>query len=301
MKPGERLDAIKGIMPVLLRLTTVAAHLHVAEFASGHVRDWQDWVSDTESAEVEAWCAFMLRNLPDDELSDLREYVLPRRRPIDESKLPWRADEFRLFLSHISSEMRFVSFLADSLERFGVHGFVAHAHVDPGREWAEVIRSSLLTCDALVAVLHPGFQESEWTDQEVGIVMGQGKFAVAVRAGMNPYGFLGAVQGIPAPVDLLAAGNLEGAARVLSRQIVQVLAAEPLTQHSLRDAIVTRLETSRSFAMSNEAVDLLRQCPPIFEDQYERLRAAERTNVQVGNAHGVGPWLDELVTEYSAP
>jgi hypothetical protein len=210
--------------------------------------------------------------------------------------------EFRLFLSHIAAEREFLSLLATQLERLGVHGFVAHEHIDPGQEWAEVIRSCLFTCEALVAVLHPGFHNSNWTDQEVGFVMGQHKFAVAIRVGLDPYGFLGAVQGISAPPQMFPPlQNLDAAAGFLAREVVRVLAAEPRTQFALRDALVNRLVSSRSYNMSNDVVDLLRQCPRITKDQYKRLRRAQAENHEVGGAFNAGPFLGELACDYDDP
>jgi len=184
----------------------------------------------------------------------------------------------------------FVSALSADLAQFGVHGFVAHEHIESGKQWAEVIRAGLLTCNALVAVMHDGFHDSKWTDQEVGFVMGQNKFAVAVRAGIDPYGFLGFVQGIPAPPQRTA---LE-----VAREVLRVLCAEPRTSFAMRDAMVNRLVVSLSWNQSNNIVDFLRQCPKITREQYASLRHAQRANVEVGNAFNVPSLLDPLVAEY---
>lgn len=300
MTPAERLDRIKAIKPVLLGMNTSDIFLHVSEFTSEFVGSWDYWLNQPdESAEVEAWCTWLLRQMSSVELDALHDYLVGTGPAIDTSLLPWRDGEFRLFLSHIASERHFLTLLSSSLGRYGVHGFVAHEHIDPGQQWSEVIRSCLFTCDALVAVLHERFHESDWTDQEVGFVMGQHKFAIAIRAGIDPYGLLGAVQGIPAPPQLFAPNPApDSAASVLAREIVQVLAAEKRTQIALRDAMVTRLAQSRSWNMSNEVIDVLRQCPRITKDQYLRLREAERHNVEVGQAFNVGPFLNEIAPSY---
>lgn len=296
MTPGERLDLIKRLKPVLIEMSPADAFLHVSEFTGNQVETWDYW---SGGGGVEDWCIWLLRQCDDDELKGLHDYLLSAAPPIDESKLPWRSGEFRLFLSHIASEKVFVSSLAAQLQRFGIHGFVAHEHIDPGQEWAEVIRSCLFTCDSLVAVLHPGFHGSNWTDQEVGFVMGQHKFAVAVRLGMDPYGFLGAVQGISSPAHMTGPlADHTVAAGVLAGDIVRVLSAEPRTQQALRDAMVNRLVDSRSYNMSNELVDVLRQCPPITKDQYHRLREAQASNQEVSGAYNVPPFLGELAAVY---
>lgn len=299
MNPGERLDLIKSVMPVLSNMSTPDAYLHVSEFASHFVGTWEWWLEENNTNDLDSWIVWSLRQLTDGELRGLYEYLVAEVARVDESDLPWRDGEFKLFLSHIAKEKHFLSLLASSLGHYGVHGFVAHEHIDPGKAWAEVIRSCLFTCDALVAVLHDGFHESSWTDQEVGFVMGQHKFAVAVRAGIDPYGFIGAIQGIPAPPRMFPPSeDPDGAARVLARDIVQVLAAERRTRHGLRDALVNRLCSSRSWNMSNEIVDLLRQTPKLTRDQYSKLMEAAQSNVEVGDAFSVGPFLHELSAEY---
>ena len=50
--------------------------------------------------------------------------------------------------------------------------------------------------DALAAILTPGFNESKWTDQEVGVAVGRGSLIIPIRKGMNPYGFIGKYQGM---------------------------------------------------------------------------------------------------------
>lgn len=302
MTPGDRIDLIMTVKPALLGMTHSDAFLYVSQFTHEFVGSWDWWVDEHNATDEAEWCTWMLSQLKDDELQGLHDYVTTAGPSVDESKLPWHVGEFRLFLSHIAREKHFISLLATELEKYGVHGFVAHEHIDPGQEWAQVIRSCLFTCDALVAVLHDGFHESSWTDQEVGFVMGQNKFAVAVRAGIDPYGFIGAVQGISAPPMFFPPNeNLETAATVLTRDIVRVLAGEPRTQTALRDALVNRLVNSQNFEMSNSAIDVLRQSPRITEAQYRLIREAQAHNSQVKGAFNVDPFLDELSSEYDEP
>lgn len=77
---------------------------------------------------------------------------------------------------------------------YGVSSFVAHDDIEPTSEWQAEIESALATCDGLLALLHPGFQESKWTDQEVGFALGRQLFIVPVRFGVDPYGFIGRFQ-----------------------------------------------------------------------------------------------------------
>lgn len=127
--------------------------------------------------------------------------------------LSWREDRIRVFLSHIGAEKAFVSDVRDALVARGLDGFVAHEDIEPTDDWQNAIEAALKECDALVAFLHPGFHESNWTDQEVGFVLARGVPVVPVRLGNDPYGFIGRYQAI--------AGN--DSPEALAQKIVEVL------------------------------------------------------------------------------
>ncbi len=103
----------------------------------------------------------------------------------------WRSGAFRLFLSHLAKEREYAAELQEHLTKYGISCFVAHEDIKPTREWQDEIEAALATCDALLALLHPGFHESLWTDQEIGYVMGRGLPAFAVRLGEEPYALPG--------------------------------------------------------------------------------------------------------------
>lgn len=108
----------------------------------------------------------------------------------------WEPLHFRLFLSHISAFKKTTSALQSALKRFGISGFVAHEDINPTREWQDEIEAGLASMDALAAILMPGFKESNWTDQEVGVAVGRGVLVIPIIRGLNPYGFIGKYQGL---------------------------------------------------------------------------------------------------------
>lgn len=115
----------------------------------------------------------------------------------------WENNHFRLFISHKTSQKRFADELREVLLNYHISSFVAHKDIEPTQEWQEKIESGLNSCDALVALLSPDFHESDWTNQEVGWVLGQNKLIVSVDLGLVPYGFLGKEQALPYKGDSL--------------------------------------------------------------------------------------------------
>ena len=71
-----------------------------------------------------------------------------------------------------------------------------HEDIEPTQDWQKEIERALFSMDALVALLSPDFHDSNSTDQEVGVAMGQGVPLIAVRLGLDPYGLMGKGQGL---------------------------------------------------------------------------------------------------------
>lgn len=121
------------------------------------------------------------------------ENVLPTFK--DNTTNFWKTGHFKLFISHLASFKSTIGHLKQVLEKYGISSFVAHDDIEPTKEWQDEIEKGLFSMDALCAVLMPGFKESNWTDQEVGIGIGRGILIIPIRKGLDPYGFIGKYQG----------------------------------------------------------------------------------------------------------
>ncbi|MDA1061966.1 MAG: toll/interleukin-1 receptor domain-containing protein, partial [Chloroflexi bacterium] len=162
----------------------------------------------------------------------------------ESSSVLWTPGRFRLFLSHISAEKAYVAAVKAELAEHEVDGFVAHEDIEPTRDWQDTIELALHECQALVALLHPRFHESLWTDQEVGFARSRGVLVIPVRLGLDPYGFIGRYQGLPgaeSPVEL-------------ARSIVDVLISHELTSPAMGQSVVRALETAPSYAAARVRV-----------------------------------------------
>lgn len=110
----------------------------------------------------------------------------------------WLPGHFRLFISHLSSFAKTAGALRDRLREYGISAFVAHTDIKPTKEWQREIENALFSMDALTAVIMPGFKESDWTDQEVGVAIGRDVLVVPIMKGQAPYGLFGKYQGLKA-------------------------------------------------------------------------------------------------------
>ncbi len=108
----------------------------------------------------------------------------------------WKEGYLRAFVSHLSSNRERMSALKASLANWGISAFIAHEDIKASREWRDEVEAGLETMDVLVAVVEPGFKESDWCVQEVGYALGRKVDIVPLRAGLDPFGFFGKYQGL---------------------------------------------------------------------------------------------------------
>jgi hypothetical protein len=171
-----------------------------------------------------------------DELGIAHGYTVTPAKKVTESTF-WEANHFRLFLSHLSTFKKQIGKLQSALRRYGISAFVAHVDIEPTREWQDEIEAGLYSMDALAAVLMPGFKESSWTDQEVGIAIGRGVLIIPVIRGLNPYGFIGKFQGLQA--------NGKTVAQV-AHELFGILIAASATRNRMYTCLInTTLQTAK--------------------------------------------------------
>lgn len=108
----------------------------------------------------------------------------------------WVDGYLKMFVSHLSSNRGRMSAMKGNLAQWGISAFVAHEDIQATRQWRDEVEAGLDTMDVLVAVVEPGFKESDWCVQEVGFALGKKIEIIPLRAGLDPFGFFGKFQGI---------------------------------------------------------------------------------------------------------
>ena len=105
----------------------------------------------------------------------------------------------RFFLSYVHEYRHVAGKIKDVLEENGSKGFLAHEDIAVSSEWRDEILKNLDSCTGVIAIVTPGFAESPWVNQEVGIAIGKRKpvvpLAFGTELGLLP-GFLQSLQGI---------------------------------------------------------------------------------------------------------
>lgn len=158
----------------------------------------------------------------------------------------WEQGYVKAFVSHLASNKQRISDLKKRLEAWGISSFVAHTDIEPSREWMQEVEKALATMDILIAVVEPGFKESNWTDQEVGYALGRNVDIIPLRAGLDPYGFMGKYQGIQIK---------NKTPEVVSQEIVNVLLKKP----NYRDRLLISMGKSFRAMSSNDKIEKINQ------------------------------------------
>lgn len=187
----------------------------------------------------------------------------------------WEPFHFKLFLSHISSFKKTTSQLQAALRTFGVSAFVAHVDIEPTKEWQGEIEAGLYSMDALAAILMPGFKDSNWTDQEVGIAIGRGVLIIPIMRGQTPYGFISKYQGLYA----------EGKTVVeVAASIFKILTVSPKTRSKMLSCLV---ETTVRASSEEDAIQKLGHIASIAQipsSYLEQLRESAPSSVALSAA-----------------
>jgi len=173
----------------------------------------------------------------------------------------WKPGHFKLFMSHLASFKKTTSILKTDLEKYGISAFVAHEDIEPTKEWQDEIEKGLFTMDALCAILMPGFKESNWTDQEVGVAIGRDVLIIPIRKELDPYGFIGKYQG------LQAIGKNVGE---VANGIFKIIASNSKTKNQYINILIELILLSNSVNQGVERLNALKEIKdvPIDKIQY---------------------------------
>jgi len=247
----------------------------------------QNWTSSRI-----AYVLQMIVGASDESLLDLAEHVGYQfgAKPIRVDPPFWRKGMLRLFITHLSAHKVLAAELQSHLHYRGISSFVAHNDIEPTKEWQTEIETALATCEALVALLHPGFHTSDWTDQEIGYAMGRGVPVYTIRFGQDPYGFVGRFQAFN--------GN-DKSSLGIALELFDAFQKDKQTKNQIADALIGQFAESNSFKDAKTFMGYLEELT-VWEPSYPaRIRSAVTHNPQVSESFGVPERVEALIKKRS--
>ena len=90
-------------------------------------------------------------------------------------------DKIKIFLSYAYEDKSIIEKLANVLKQYNIEAFVAHIHIESGKKWAKEIKNAIKESQLFLAVITKNFHDSQYTDQEIGIAMGNNKPIIPIR------------------------------------------------------------------------------------------------------------------------
>lgn len=285
MTPGERVRLVKECADSLRDRPWAEAQLTLQEFGfATYDPDGRD------DFDPHVYFLTQVQQAADSALTELKRFLagedaLPATDP---TASPWTGRGLNVFISHISAQKIWVSELKQAIGAWGLEGFVAHEDIEPSRHWRGVIQTALSTCHACVVLLHDGFHQSQWCDQEIGWAMSREIPVVPVdlTSTSQQHGFLAEVQFI------------KGRGRrtdELADCIWHALHSDSRTMALAQNSLVEALVNSWSYNRTRQLWERIAALPTLTGEQLRRLEYAAITNGQVRDANYNGELLPSLI------
>lgn len=233
---------------------------------------------------------FVIANIDgasDTQLSQLAQHVgLTVEMPVAAEAGTWVPDHFRLFITHLSTDQKLASALKSALRAHCISGFVAHVDIEPTKEWQDIIEQALLSAEALTAIMTARFKDSDWVDQEIGAAIGRRLLIIPIRAGRDPYGFIGKYQAI-------SGGGKEAA--TLASDIFTILGRHPKTKRRMAEVVVAAFLQGYSWESTRALMGVLEGLPTLDADLLGLVRDAPKNVEKIAESWGVPDRIKRLM------
>jgi hypothetical protein len=137
-------------------------------------------------------------------------------------------------------------------------------------QWLDEIENALASMEGLVALMTENFHDSQWTDQEIGYAFAREVPIIAIRLGIDPYGFIGKFQALSASWN------------DAPKEILKILCKQP----GFFPAYLSSLRSCKKWTDANN----LAECLPLFdrlsEAQISKLVEIYNSNSDLAGSYG---------------
>jgi len=255
LPPAERADLILRLMDSLMGRVWSDIDVILVSFGLPSLQ----LDEDADRRIVEARCRAALQSADASTLTQLAVYALELddessgtlSMPQDDAEDLWGSGIVRVFLAHLATEREFVGEVHRELRGISISSFVAHDNIDVSREWQDEIERALRTADVLVGLVHSGFADSFWTQQEVGWALGREIPVLLMGLGEPPRGFPARYQ---APML-----NTHSSAWQVASAIAVWLTRQEQWRSAVINGLVGDLEHAGSFVDARDAAHRLKE------------------------------------------
>jgi hypothetical protein len=297
MKPGQRINLLKKLAKRLAEFTYSEGDLILRQFSIPWTDQWSG------GGDNHSYFLAMVERGDDEHLVSLHNYFFPDDPlpglVVSESITSWKPSHLRLFISHSSKRALQVGQIKTELLAFGVDAFVAHDDIEPTTEWLIEIRKALGSCHALVAVLCDDFKSSNYCDQEVGFGLQRGIPIIPVIVNLNPYGFMGPLQGFAA-TDLSPSIIASAIRKLLFNHATTKDIAEIAEQVSL-EKLVNDFLNSSNYGISTTLLQRLEGYDSLPRPIVNKVAMDWKKNDQITGCMGIPRRMELFLKRHTEP
>ncbi len=194
----------------------------------------------------------------------------------------------KIFLSYLTEHKKTAGKIRLSLILKRFEPFLAHDDIEPTAEWTVSIIQNLKDCDVFIPVLTQGFENSKWTNQEIGMAYALDKLIIPLKIESDPPAFISRYQALKY-VD-----NHE----VLIGKIIDIIAERPQTAVKFRDFIIQRLEKSNTYSDTEKIIGILTKYEKYSMPQILKLIECSISNSQIYDCFKAKDELPAFVTKH---
>lgn len=252
------------------------------------LKEFGAFVSDEWQGNEFDYVISMLHGVDDVILQNIAEYLHIETGENSVLDVPefWNEGDLCVFISHLAKYKLYASDIQKYFGHYGISGFVAHEDIIPDSEWQGEIEKALQTCDALVALLHDGFRDSDWTEQEVGYALGRGIPVFSVRIDIDPYGLFGKKQAFN--------GKDKNTVKIV-QELADAYIVHPKTQQKYADVLIRNFCMSNSYAESKRKIELIEKISVWKTEYSQKLYEANKNNSQISGSWGVTSKINSII------
>lgn len=225
------------------------------------------------------------------EITSVEFRILQESNGKEEIEVTHVVKAIKVFLSYSAIDKKLAGKIKRRLEDYGLEVFLAHEDIAPSAEWQKTILQNLENCNVFIPVFTKNFKDSDWTDQEIGIVLAKKKFIIPLSVDIIPYGFLNKLQSL----------KLSSKPIYLScEEIIKILKDNSKFERPLLNSVIKTFLNSENFEEAkNKSRILLKFDEAFTAKQVNEIIRGSTQNNQIYGSFGAQCALRELIQKHN--
>lgn len=194
-------------------------------------------------------------------------------------------EDIHVFISYSTKDKDIAHKVSSIFNEYKINYFLAHEDIEVTEEWSKVILQNLFTCNVFIPLLTINFKNSNWTSQEMGIILGKKEHTLIIplKKDVDPFGFISHLQ----------AGRIDDSD--LEKKILKKICFRFPNQ--MFEKLLIYFGLSGSFRDSENRLNLMIDClnRSLELTEINEILKIALTNDQIAYSFGIKNWIIEQI------